>query len=64
MTAEELFKMSYEEFAKALRENSQAREELPFDDETESLEKQIEEFAKFRQSEEGIKKLIEASENI
>lgn len=64
MNAEEMFKMTSEEFAEAIKENSQAREELPFDNETETLEEQIEQFAKFRQSPEGIKKLIEASENI
>jgi hypothetical protein len=64
MTLEELLKMSNEEFAIALREKSQAREDLPFDDETETLEEQIQKFSEFRQSDEGIKKLIKASENI
>jgi hypothetical protein len=60
MTLEEMFAMNNDQFNQAISEMSKTREEKPFNDD-DNFETQLSDFGVFKQSDEGIKSLIEAS---
>ena len=64
MNLEEMSKMTSEEFIEKVKSNAEPRQDLPFNEDTETLEEQIEAFSKFRQTKEDIEAIIKASEYI
>lgn len=64
MNAEEMSKMTSEEFIEKVKANATPRQDLPFGEDPETLEEQLEAFSKFSQTKEDIEAIIKASEYI